>query len=161
MEFNFINVGIADLKVGGEKDLLRTILGSCVAICLYDKYNLIGGMSHILLPESVKDLSMPKKYANMAIPMLIDEMIEHGADYNNLTAKLAGGAQMFAFSKTCVPIISQIGESNIKKVKEILDDLNIDIMAEDLGGDFGRTVDFFVNSGTVIVKSVNRPDKII
>ena len=159
MEISLINVGIGDLKVGFKGDLIRTVLGSCVGICLYDECNVVGGLSHILLPNSKGDMSMPQKYADTAIPLLIKTMIECGADSNNLTAKLIGGAQMFAFANS--PIISEIGINNIKKVKEILDNLNIDILAEDLGGDFGRTVDFFVHSGTIIVKSINRPDKVL
>jgi chemotaxis protein CheD len=153
-----INVGIADLQVGHENDLLRTILGSCVGICLYDKDNLVGGLSHILLPENLKD-EMPKKYPDTAIPMLIKAMTEHGANPKNLIAKLVGGAQMFTFA--AMSIVSKIGAENAKKVKEILGDLNIDIIAEDLGGNWSRTVDFFVKDGTIKIKSAERVDKII
>ena len=160
METRLINVGIADLKVGRENDLLRTILGSCVGICLHDKVNFVGGLSHILLPESGDgSASLPKKYANTAIPMLIETMVEYGANRKNLTAKLVGGAQVLFFAKAS--IISEIGVNNIKKVKEILSDLNINVIAEDLGGDFGRTIEFSVNSGIVRIKSMRRPEKVI
>jgi len=154
MELKLINVAVSDFKVGDKNDLLRTVgLGSCVAVCLYDKQNLIGGLGHILLPDNTNDTSTPAKYANTAIPLLIKTMIEHGANPKNLTAKLAGGAQMFAFANT------NIGKSNAKKVKEVLNDLNIDIIAEELGGNFGRAIDFFVHDGSVIIKSVGQQDR--
>ena len=159
VEFRLINVGISDLNTGGENDILRTILGSCVGVCLYDKYNLIGGLSHILLPENRGKEFMPKKYADTAIPMLIKAMAEYGANPKTLTAKLVGGARMFPFASALT--ISEIGDNNIKKAREILNNLNINIIAEDVGGDFGRTMDFFINDGIVRVRSSARPEKII
>jgi len=159
VEPRLINVGISDLKVGGADVLLRTVLGSCVGVCLYDKYNLIGGLAHMLLAKGKENESAPEKYVDTAIPLLIKVMTEHGANPKYLTAKIAGGAQMFAFSH--MPIISEIGVNNIQRAKEVLHDLNIKIIAEDVGGDHGRTIDFFIRDGIVKVKSLGKPERIL
>ncbi len=80
MDFHFINVGIADLNVAKSPDILRTVLGSCVGICLFDPVAKVAGLSHIMLPSLTDLSSNEKKYADTAIPMLIDEMKNKGAD---------------------------------------------------------------------------------
>lgn len=161
MQFNLINVGIADLGVSKAPDVLRTILGSCVGICLYDGEARIGGLSHIMLPvhRGISSTESVKKYADTAIPALIDEICGRGGVSGRLTAKIIGGAKMFNVGDKS--IIGEIGNNNITKVREILGSLKIAIVAEDTGGTFGRTIDFHLASGEVHIRSMGRNERVI
>lgn len=154
MSFELINVGIADMKVSESPNILRTILGSCVGICIYDRNKKIGGMSHIMLPSAKKTAGNLKKYSETAIPLLISEMIEAGAVKNNMVAKIAGGATMFKHLETSM--MGEIGTNNIKSVKEILSQNNIKIVAEDVGADYGRTIDFYLETGDLRIKTIGK-----
>jgi len=153
-----IKVGIADLKVANSGSTLLTIgLGSCIGICLYDPVAKIGGLSHIMLPDSsVKGLgqSKPMKYANTAIPMLVNEMIEAGAFKRRFVTKIAGGATMF--SAFGVGKTANVGERNIDAVKDALSALKLDIAAEDVGKNFGRTVSLSTVTGSITVKTAEQ-----
>jgi chemotaxis protein CheD len=159
MNFKLVNIGIAELGVASSPDILRTILGSCVGICLYDAEKSIAGLSHVMLPAMSDRNSNAKKYADSAIPLLVDEMIKQGADGKRITAKLVGGAMMFKISENSM--MSEIGRNNVKKAKEVLGALNIRIIAEDVGGDYGRTIDFYAGDGVLKIKSLGKQEKII
>ncbi|MFC1669877.1 chemotaxis protein CheD [Spirochaetota bacterium] len=159
MDFKLINVGIADCGISTSPDILRTILGSCVGICLYEPEEKTGGLSHIMLPVRRSDSSSAMKYADTAIPYLIDELEEIGIVRKKLVAKIIGGATMFKLSAD--GFMKDIGKNNIEKVREILKNNNIKIISEDLGGDYGRTVDFYLETGEVRVKTMSNKEKII
>lgn len=159
MEFNLINVGIADLAVASQSDILRTILGSCVGICLYDSETKTGGLAHIMLPVRKSETSSAKKYADTALPVLLDEMEKIGSDISRLSAKVVGGATMFNLSENSM--MSEIGRNNIKKVRELLKERDIPVLAEDIGGDYGRTIDFYLNTGEIKIKSLSKEDIVI
>lgn len=159
MSFQLINIGIADLKVTTTPNVLRTILGSCVGICLYDPGTKVIGLSHIMLAEQNIAGTNPKKYADSAIPLLIEEMEAIGATKTRLKAKIAGGAAMFNMGANS--IMGDIGKSNVRKVKEILGSLSIEIVAEDIGGDFGRTIDFFADNFQLKVKTIGYDERVI
>jgi chemotaxis protein CheD len=159
MSFQLVNVGIAELRVSTNSDVLRTILGSCVGICLYDPERKIIGLSHIMLAEKNTPEGNPGKYADTAVPLLLDAMLDAGASERRIIAKLVGGATMFKIAENSM--MGEIGKSNARKVKEVLGSRSIPIVAEELGGDFGRTIDFFPEDGSVKIKSLGRPEKII
>lgn len=159
MNFRMVTIGIADLGVAGSPDILRTILGSCVGICLYDQTARLAGMAHIMLPEMKDRNSNARKYAVTAIPMLIGEMEKSGADSARIVAKIVGGAAMFKISENS--IMGEIGKNNVKKVREVLEEQRIEIIAEDVGGDYGRTIDFYSEDGRLKIKSLGRPEKVI
>jgi chemotaxis protein CheD len=162
VSFRLITVGIADIQIAKSPDILRTILGSCVGVCFYDIKNRLGGLSHIMLPrisEYSKENNNIKKYADTAIPLLLDEMLKSGAEKNSIIAKIIGGAAMFKIASNSQ--LSSIGNSNIESVKNILSQLQIKIKAEELGGDNGRTIDFYMDTGLVKIKSLNKEIKII
>jgi chemotaxis protein CheD len=159
MSYDLINVGIADIGVAATPNTLRTILGSCVGICLYDPITKIGGLSHIMLPSSKKPSNNLKKYADTAIPMMIDEMKKLGADRERMVAKLAGGATMFKHTENS--LMGDIGKNNIISVKDILGSLRIPVLSEELGGDYGRTIDFFLETGELKIKTIGKDPKII
>lgn len=137
---NRIKVGISDYKVAKTPDILMTLgLGSCVGIAIYDMETKIGGLSHIMLPDSTffnKDIK-PEKFADLAIPKMVEE-ITKGNKSKKLVAKIAGGASMFNFSD--LNMCGNIGERNVLAVKAKLKEMGIPILASDTGGKIGRTM---------------------
>jgi len=145
------NVGVAQVKNAGSPVVLRTILGSCVGICIYDRGKKIGGLAHVLLPNDTTGGKNPEKYADSAIPILVNRLLKEGANKDFMSAKIAGGAAMFKFDSSLS--LGQIGDRNIQEVKNILDKLGIPILAEDVGGNKGRVIDFFLDDGHLKVKA--------
>lgn len=159
-----VTVGIADLNVVRSPDVLVTYaLGSCAGICLYDPMSKLAGLAHILLPSSSMsrnvDAKEAMKYADTCIVMLVKKMEGMGASRANLKAKIAGGAQMFAFKSSSADL-GNIGARNVQSVKQTLAQLRIPIIAEDTGQDYGRTVFFYGENGAMKVKSVKKGEKI-
>ncbi|NLM73697.1 MAG: chemotaxis protein CheD [Clostridiaceae bacterium] len=157
-----IKVGMADLKVARHPSVLTTLgLGSCVGIALYENKIRVIGLAHIMLPSSTISLNVVNraKFADTAIVDLIDKMIDLGADKNNIVAKLAGGAQMFSFSSGHE--IMRIGQRNIEAARSILKELQIPIISEDVGGNYGRTIELSSKDGMLKVKSIGAGIKFI
>lgn len=154
-----LTVGISDLKVAKAPDTLVTFaLGSCVGICLIDSVTKVGGLSHIMLPDSTSAAggeALPMRFADTAIPMLINQVCAMGALRSRLKAKIAGGAVMF---KTTSDRFN-IGERNIAAVKAALRTAGIPIIAEDTGLDYGRTVYFYPETGCMEVKAAAKGTK--
>ena len=146
-----INVGVAQVKTASSPTVLRTILGSCIGICIFDRMKKIGGMAHILLPSDPTGKANPEKYADTAIPILVKSLLKDGARREFLSAKIAGGASMFKFGSNLT--LGQIGERNIEKTREILENLKIPIVDEDVGGSKGRVLDFFLEDGRLKIKA--------
>ncbi len=149
-----IKIGISDLNVARSPDVLMTYaLGSCVGICLYDRAKKIGGLSHIMLPDSSAShgAAQPYRFADTAIPILVQKMVLLGANKRALTAKIAGGARMFSTASN--NSLSNIGQRNVVAVKGALAKLGIPIIAEDTGKDYGRTLFFTVEDGIMYIKS--------
>lgn len=150
-----IRIGIADLNVGENPDLLITVgLGSCIGIAIYDGSKKLGGLAHIMLPDSSQfsNVTNEMKFANLAIPILVEKILKKGGTKRNLKAKIAGGASMFNFSDK--KMIMDIGNRNCIAVKKALKDLGIPIIGEDTGGNKGRTVTLDTSTGKFIIKTV-------
>ena len=149
-------VRVADLRCGLADDTLVTVgLGSCVAILLHDAEARVGGMAHILLPSPALSRidSNPAKFPQTAVPRLLQLMAADGAKPRRITARLAGGASMFA---ALVPPGSiQMGERNLVASREVLNAHQVPLVAEAVGGDFGRTVRFRVCDGRVQISTVS------
>ncbi|MGL5633606.1 MAG: chemotaxis protein CheD [Sarcina sp.] len=150
-------VGIADFKITKAPKGIFTIgLGSCVGISLFDNKNKIVGLIHIMLPCSNKfsDKVNPYKFADTAIPKAIEEMVKNGAVKNNITAKIAGGAQMFkSMDRT---FSNEIGKRNIIAVEEALKVNGIRLLGKEVGGYKGRTMIINSNNGVVSIKSLGK-----
>lgn len=159
---NTIKVGIADLNIAKNGDILVTYaLGSCVGICIFDSVRKIAGLSHIMLPASAgfsPTGNQIYKFADLAIPALIEMMEANGAKKICMKAKIAGGAKMFANVNNSA--LANIGERNVVAVKETLQRLHIPIVVEDTGKDYGRTQYFSSVDGSMTIKSVNRGEKV-
>ncbi|MDD3839685.1 MAG: chemotaxis protein CheD [Clostridia bacterium] len=159
---NVTKVGMADLNIAKHPDILVTLgLGSCVGVALYDSVGKLAGLAHIMLPYSFKSKKSnnPYKFADTAIIELIKKMTKAGANINRITAKLAGGAQMFSISDT--NNLLNIGERNISACKEVLNHLKIPIISEDVGGNYGRTIEFYSEDGRLFIKTIGYGDKTI
>lgn len=148
-----LEVGISDLKIANKPDSLITYaLGSCVGICLYDSVAGIAGMSHVLLPDSAANRGVlnPHKYADTAITELVLKMEGRGCSRMRMKAKIAGGANMFANSTI------NVGERNVEAVKRRLFSLRIPIIAEDTGKNYGRTIEFSSETGSLLIKAIGK-----
>ncbi|MCR8630789.1 MULTISPECIES: chemotaxis protein CheD [Paenibacillus] len=153
---NYIKVAMADLNVTHLTGVLKTTgLGSCVGLTLYDSKALVAGMAHVMLPDS--DIAREgklniAKYANTAIPDMISRMQALGAVVSRLEAKMAGGAQMFAFAGNSDTM--RIGPRNVESCKVMLKQFSIPLRAEDTGGNYGRTIEFDCQTGVLLIRSV-------
>jgi len=151
-----IIVRVADYSAGGAESRLITLgLGSCVAIILYDGTARVGGMAHVLLPSlslGRRKAENPAKFPQTAVPALLTDMGALGAERRRITARLVGGASMFA--NLAPPGSMQMGERNVVATREVLNTHGIPITAEAVGGDFGRSVHFTIADGRIRVRSV-------
>jgi chemotaxis protein CheD len=135
-----------------EPYVVKTILGSCVAICLWDPENRIGGINHYMLPNwNGNDLASPK-YGNIAIDKLLERMVQLGARRENLKAKIFGGGELIESG----PNGTLIGERNIRVARMILEEKKIPVVASSTGGRKGRKILFFTDSGEVRHKFLDK-----
>ena len=148
----FIHVG--QIHVDIAPHAISTVLGSCVAVCLYDAALGIGGMNHYLLPFWNGNGLQTPKFGNIAIPKLIESMVSRGSTPKTLQAKIFGGASM----NIGVSDAMMIGQKNILVAKEILKEYKISIVAEDVGGQNGRKIQFDLERGKVLLKYAQRSD---
>ncbi|MDD2905496.1 MAG: chemotaxis protein CheD [Sulfurimonas sp.] len=148
----FIHVG--QIHIDHAPRAISTVLGSCVAVCLYDCSLGIGGMNHYLLPFWNGNGLQTPKFGNISIPKLIEQMILRGATSKTLEAKIFGGASMNSMAGDSM----MIGEKNILVAKEILKEYKIPIIAEDIGGQNGRKIQFNLDRGKVLMKYTTRID---
>lgn len=158
-----ILVRMGELKISESPDFLGcTGLGSCIGLVIYDSQKKIGGLAHIILPEAGRNGNSPGKpgkYADTAIPKLIEDLCKAGAEPNQLWAKIAGGAHMFSFDTD--NDIGRIGERNTEKVREILNEIKIPLKGMDCGGKSGRTIKFCLESGELKIKTFHKGEKIV
>lgn len=156
-----IKVKISDYKIAVHPDSLITIaLGSCIGIAIYDPKTKVGGLSHIMLPDSTmfKAPYKVEKFADLAIPQMVSE-IRKQTQNNKLVAKIAGGANMFQFSSQGEG--ESIGERNAKAVITCLNDLQIPILGQHIGGNIGRTMMVDLDDFKVKVRHANRDISIL
>lgn len=134
--------------------LIVTVLGSCVAACIRDKTNGIGGMNHFMLPfvsDVGESINTSARYGSYAMAVLINQLLEMGAQRKNLEAKLFGGGNLLnSFT------VDKVGERNVTFVRNYLEKEGIPIIAEDLLQNYPRKIYFFPEQGTVKVKKLKR-----
>jgi len=159
---NTIEIGVAKIAVAKAPSIIITrALGSCVSIILYDPVTRIGGMAHVMLPNNrkIKNKITPGKYADTAVPTMLNEMIRIGARKKKIVAKLVGGAKMFKSVNNDSPI--DIGSKIIDAAKSILKKHVITLLTQDIGKDYGRSVKFNTENGSVIVKALKKKSILI
>lgn len=136
------------LFVTEKPTAISTVVGSCVAVCLFDKKRKTGGMNHFQLPNIYNKKKATTRYGNVATSTLIKIMIEDGSKIKHLHAQIFGGAYNPKISK------KDIGTDNIKTAREILNKNHIKIISEDVGGSIGRKIIFSTNSNEIAVLKV-------
>jgi chemotaxis protein CheD len=148
-------VGLGDLVV--TKDAKASLacfgLGSCICVCAYDPVSRVSGMAHIVLPQSKHGLSdkTATKYADVAIPVLIEKMEQTGASKVNIRVKIAGGARMIKSFEMNDSF--DMGNRNLESVNKVLTEQNIRVIARDTGGNQGRSVWMVAETGQVLVRT--------
>lgn len=155
-----LNVGMGEMHVvrGAGHVLTALGLGSCIGVCLYDPLTRIAGMVHVVLPQShgSKGGDLPGKFADTAIPALVQRMVETGAAASRLRAAIAGGAQLFQFGSNST---LDVGARNAEAVMAILRQMNIPLQAKDVGGSAGRTLRMFSDNGLVVVRTIGGAER--
>lgn len=154
MEPKKISIFIGEYHASKNPAIISTVLGSCVAVCLYDPENEIGGMNHILLPGKAEfgKFNQVARYGINAMELLINKVMRLGARRDHLKAKVFGGAHLFS-SISCD---NSVGRKNAEFALEFLNKEGIGITAKDLGGNRPRKVFFYTDSGRAIVKQIKK-----
>lgn len=149
-------IGIASLAAVRPPDRLRTVLGSCVGVALFCRSAQLAGLAHVILPSAAEGSGAPEKFADSAVDLLVERMVENGAARTGLVAKIAGGASMFGSAAR-----TGLGERNIAAVRERLRKHAIPVVAEDCGGNKGRRICVDPGAGTLEVQIIAETPRLI
>jgi chemotaxis protein CheD len=154
------------IAIARTPTILKTMdLGSCIAIALYDSEKKIGALGHILLPKQDSSKKRPPnndgKFADTAIKLMIQKMRGSGCETKHISAKIVGGAKFFRTKSTRCENSSNnsIGSANISMARNVLNELGIPIVAQDVGGDYCRRIQFFSHTGKLIVETTKNGTK--
>ena len=145
-------VRIAEVRIDRAPSVLKAYgLGSCVAVGLYDPQTGLGGLGHMLLPDRPENspIGSESKYVDAGIRQIVNDLVHAGANREMLIAKITGGANMFETSYQT--LINSVGARNAKSARETLGVLRIPIVGEEVGGNRGRTVEFDLATGNMLV----------
>jgi chemotaxis protein CheD len=145
-----IILGIGDVIVSEEPSVMQTVLGSCVAVCLWDKEKIFGGVNHYMLPKFMEGIKNPQYCGPESIDRLVDYFLKNGSIPSNIKAKVFGGGNV-------VKSLSggfDIGSENVKVAKKKLMQYGIPIVRELTGGDSGMKILFYSETGKVFVKKL-------
>lgn len=158
-----VKVGISDLDICKPPQTISTAgLGSCVGLVLYEERKKICGLVHVMLPDSTLSRTphfKPGKFADTGIAHLIKLLEEQGCITSRLKAKFAGGAQMFKIQSS--NRLLQIGSRNVEAVEKILNQYRIPIIASDVGGNKGRTIEFDPETSKLKIRTIQEDIKYI
>lgn len=140
------------LFVSREPVVITTILGSCAALCLWDRQKKIGGMNHYLLPDGTDDGPNRLRYGNVANPALLNELLAAGCEIKNLQAKVFGGSSAFAANP-----LQSVGTRNAQLAEEFLRGAGIRLVAKDVSGKHGRKLIFNTQDGVTLIRDFADP----
>jgi chemotaxis protein CheD len=156
-----ISIGPGEYHISGENIIIQTVLGSCVAVCLFTDFDKFCGMNHFMLPGNVEEKPNDQgydydsaRYGMFSMEILINSLMKKGLSKNKLKAKVFGGGKVIDF-KT---IKSSIGDNNIKFILNYLEKENIPIISSHLGGDFARKILFFAENKKVLLKEISKTE---
>jgi chemotaxis protein CheD len=137
-----------EVFASAEPTRITTILGSCVAVCLWDPDTAVGGMNHYLMPYRIRRAEANDRFGVVAIPILIERLTELGAYRSRLSAKVFGGACVIGNRQR----EDHLGLQNARLALELLDQEGITVVAQDVGGTRGRKLLFHTDEGSAWVK---------
>lgn len=143
-----ISVGMGQVAVGRASDQLNCVLGSCIGLLLYHPRLHVAGLAHVMLADSCGRKTTPGKFADTAVPHLVELLEREGAGAAGLVAKLAGGANMFGTPTGPM----QIGQNNAAAVLQQLKRFRIRVVATHLGGNRGRRITLNCANGELTVE---------
>ena len=151
-------VGMGQVAIAGGSACLTAVLGSCIGVALYGKESRLGVLAHVVLPNSSghSRTANPGKFADTAIPHMLELLKRRGLDSGGLTAKLVGGACMFGATGPM-----QIGQDNVEALSRLLQEAGVRIVRRDVGGSNGRRISFDCGTGSVTVETVGKSPRII
>ena len=154
-------VGIAECAVATDDTVLTTSgLGSCLGVALYDERAGVAGLAHVMLPRAEAadaEAETAAKFADTGVERLLADMEAHGADAGRVTAKLAGASKMFSFSFN----EEGIGERNVEATRAVLAAHDVPVVAEDVGGDSGRSLQLRAATGELVIEHANARREIL
>lgn len=144
-----INVGVAESYVSDDGvDLATSGLGSCLAVAVYDERREVAGLGHFMLPARPEDSDEnDAKFVDAGLRAMVDDVSARGARRSELSAKMAGGG-------TLLPNLAAddaVGPQNVEAARRLFEDLRVSLVAEDVGGDYGRSIEFDPRTGTMTV----------
>lgn len=150
-----VALGVGDFKVGREGEIIETVLGCCVGVCLYDKNKKVGSLLHFMLPAAPqKEPAKMAKYADTGLREMLRVLRQqYRVKKADLTAKVFGGAKMLPRSTL------QIGRDNSQKIRELLNQHKIPILKEKMGGARGYKIRFDTSTGTVYCQVYGQKEK--
>jgi len=142
------SIHIGGVFASAKPYVVRTVLGSCIAVCLRDPISLVGGMNHFMLPSGSANSLIPTSFGVHAMELLINRCMGLGSDRNRLEAKIFGGAHVLRIKESSenVPAV------NIKFAREFLQTEGIPVVSHDLGGYSAREVYFFTDTGRTVLR---------
>ncbi|AMW32050.1 chemotaxis protein CheD [Fervidobacterium islandicum] len=148
-------IGIGEWAVEKNPAILVTLgLGSCVGVCIRDPVAKVGGMVHVMLPDSGgRPTNTPGKFADTGVNLVVEELMKMGASRSRLEAKIAGGASMFQSAM-------DIGARNVEAVKTALQRNGIRLLAEDTGGNKARSIEYDIETGKLLIRKVKTGDSV-
>ena len=155
-----VHVGMSEITLSESPRTSFVVpgLGSCIALVIYEPGRRLAGMAHVLLPDSAQTASVeaPGKFADTAVPHLVEELVAREAKISALVAKMAGGAQMFKGG----PGLS-VGERNTEAVMRALSACQIPLLASDVGGTLGRSIRYEVGTERFFVRRRLGPEVVL
>lgn len=134
--------------VSADPICISTILGSCAAVCLWDRHKKAGGLNHYLLPEGPDDGANRLRYGTIANPELLKQVLALGCEVRNLQAKIFGGASAFGADPS-----QSLGARNVQLAEDFLRSAGIPILEKDVSGKRGRRLVFQISDGTTVIKN--------
>jgi chemotaxis protein CheD len=153
-------VGLGEIKLSNNPDdvLVAYGLGSCVGISMYDPHVRVGALLHAVLPQRLNDSDARNpKFVDSGVASMLEKLEKMGAARNRLVVRMAGGATMLN-----LPGMKQslnIGERNVAAARRVLASYNLELSAEDVGGNAGRTVRLHVVDGRTTVRAIGNPER--
>jgi chemotaxis protein CheD len=134
------------VAVAAQPTAITTVLGSCVAVCLYDPVARVGGMNHFLLPHHVERERSPR-FGTVAVPQLLEGLLGAGAHHGHVKAKVFGGSSVLSAFRH-----RNLGDENAELALRLLADAGVEVVERDLGGQRGRKLIFHTDDGTAWVR---------
>lgn len=150
------SIGIAGIRVVRAPEKVRTVLGSCIGIAIYDRVAKVGGLGHVILPSSQEGSGDPGKFADTAVDLLVERITAEGGEPKRFAAKITGGAAMFGPSGS-----TNLGQRNAEAVRARLASHSIRLVAEDVGGTSGRKMLLDPATGDVQVEMIGQESRTI